>query len=371
MRFMTTSGLVALLVASHRSQGKMLRVEASNLAKPKKVARSRPLLPDPSTTRPATGSRALMLPPPDESSPPSPALALPPHDSRAIPSDRWSVQLELSDEEIAKLYSQGLTHGAVVWKKGMAEWRPLLITAELADLLRRTRRALTQAPLPATAGALPRPARLPSDFPAELANRPVTPITVAPTAIDVPPAKPRRSVELAAVALAAFALAWLGRDRLAMRSHGADGAEQSAAVTSAPLAPICEPANATARVAAAERSNIPTLSIADLPLLGAASPASGTHARIKGPRAQPSDAGPGRAQLLAALSQVARSASSCGERGGPVRLVMSFGSTGVARGIRVSGSDLPAATRSCIIRAASRAHVPAFSGDPVTIGKTL
>ena len=58
-------------------------------------------------------------------------------------------------------------------------------------------------------------------------------------------------------------------------------------------------------------------------------------------------------------------------RGGPVRVVMSFNNTGVARSIRVSGVDLPATTRSCIIGAASRARVPAFSGDPVTVGKTL
>jgi len=37
----------------------------------------------------------------------------------------------------------------------------------------------------------------------------------------------------------------------------------------------------------------------------------------------------------------------------------------------VSGADLPAPTRSCIFGAASRARVPAFSGDPVTVAKTL
>jgi hypothetical protein len=50
---------------------------------------------------------------------------------------------------------------------------------------------------------------------------------------------------------------------------------------------------------------------------------------------------------------------------------MSFAGSGVARSIQVSGSDLPAPTRSCIIAAASRARVPAFSGDPVTVTKTL
>ena len=30
--------------------------------------------------------------------------------------------------DIAKLYGQGMTRGAVVWRKGMVEWRPLLVT---------------------------------------------------------------------------------------------------------------------------------------------------------------------------------------------------------------------------------------------------
>jgi hypothetical protein len=84
-----------------------------------------------------------------------------------------------------------------------------------------------------------------------------------------------------------------------------------------------------------------------------------------------SGSGPSRADLIGALGRVAGAAGGCGERGGAVRVVISFAPSGVARSIQVSGKDLPSQTRSCIIGAASRARVPAFSGDPVTVSKTL
>ncbi len=55
---------------------------------------------------------------------------------------RWLVQLELEPEQIVPLYRLGLARGAVVWRDGMEEWRPLLIMRELRQLLtERTRRA--------------------------------------------------------------------------------------------------------------------------------------------------------------------------------------------------------------------------------------
>jgi hypothetical protein len=120
-------------------------------------------------------------------------------------------------------------------------------------------------------------------------------------------------------------------------------------------------------------SIIPTVSVLDLPLAGNAgtsqvgsrSPGSGRPARST------SQGGPSRGDLLTALGRVAGAASGCGEHAGPVRLVMSFAQSGVARSIQVTGSGLSAQTRSCIIAAASRARVPAFSGEPVTVSKTL
>ena len=124
----------------------MLRVEASNLPKPRGAPRPRRLLPNPlSPRRVAATSRHEILPPRDQTTPPATELALPVQPARSTARERWSVRLELGDEEIAKLYGQGLTRGAVVWKKGMVEWRPLLITPELSGLLHRTRITLTDS----------------------------------------------------------------------------------------------------------------------------------------------------------------------------------------------------------------------------------
>jgi hypothetical protein len=383
-RVTTAVFAVDTFVASEES---MLRVEPSNLPNPRGAPRSRRLLPHPpairrrldSLSEAPTAPRHEMVPPRDESAPPETELLLPP--AERSKSARWSVRLELVDEDIAKLYGQGLTRGAVVWKKGMQEWRPLLITPELYGLLRRTRTTLTD--LPATNASstvhdevtLPRPARVPSSIlPPALANLPVTSTTVAPTAIDIEPSpKPRRPIELIAVAAAAFALAWVGRGHLHPRTDAAMTALPLAAASpiSATKTAICEPATTSS---SRSSSDIRTVSIADLPLVGAQSTApvrDAAREKRSEHSASASGASPSRSELVAALSQVARAASGCGERGGPVRLVMSFAGSGVARSIQVSGADLPAPTRSCIIGAASRARVPAFSGSPITVSKTL
>jgi hypothetical protein len=367
----------------------MLRVEPSNLPKPRGAPRARRLLPSPPATsqRTKVASRHEIVPPPDASSPPPTELALP---QPASGAERWSVRLELGDADIAKLYGQGLTRGAVVWKKGMLEWRPLLITPELAGLLRRTRTTLTELPaVPELNSAtdeltLPRPARVPSSIlPPALANLPVTPTTVAPIAMDVEESpKQRRPVEFVAVAVAAFTLAWIGRSHLhpqpeqaslVVPALAAAAAAPPAAAVPAAKAVECAPAPA-AQVPA---STIPTVSIRDLPLVGehvsvaTATTTASLHRSRATRLAAGSSTGPRRSELVAALWQVARAAGSCGERGGPVQVVVSFASSGVARSIQVSGPDLPAPTRSCIIRAASRARVPAFTGSPVTVSKTL
>jgi len=292
--------------------------------------------------------------------------------------ERWSVRLELGDDEIAKLYGQGMARGAVVWKKGMVEWRPLLITPELSGLLHRTRVApeLPVIPPPpprqlnsaADELTVPRPARLPVEAAADSTEKPAI-VTIAPLAMDVEaPPKRGRSIELAAVAVAAFALAWIGHAKLHQQPDVV-AAPPTGAVMAAAAA--CEPTPTPTTLTA---STIPIVSVADLPLASTANAAlSGAvvHGGRGSARSSSASGGPSRSDLVAALSQVARAASSCGERGGPVRVVMSFGNSGVARGIQVSGTDLPAATRSCMIGAASRARVPAFSGDPVTVSKTL
>lgn len=374
----------------------MLRVEASNLPKPRGAPRPRRLLPNPPMPRRGDVTpRHELLPPADPASPPAADLELPTQPTRALVgvNERWSVKLELGDDEIAKLYGQGMTRGAVVWKKGMLEWRPLLITPELSGLLRRTRITLTESPplarmpvaapvapvalvVPPDEPTLPRPPRVPSDLPPALSER--APIqSVAPTALDVEPSvKPRRRTsELLGVGAAAFALAWLGHAKL----HPSVPPPPSPAPPAvAAAAPACEPSKLPATVTASTSSGsgIPTVSVADLPLAGAkgASVAASHAVASRGATrstATSSNGRPSRSALVEALGQVARAASGCGERGGPVRVTLSFANSGVARSIQVSGTDLPAATRSCMIGAASRARVPAFEGDPITVAKTL
>ncbi|HEX2875686.1 MAG TPA: hypothetical protein VHP33_30750 [Polyangiaceae bacterium] len=331
----------------------------------------------------------LLLPPADGDVAPETSLALSGELQRPTLQERWSVKLELGDDEIAKLYGQGMARGAVVWKKGMHEWRPLLITPELSGLLRRTRITLTETPpLPTLAQlaapleepTLPRAARVPFETPPQLLEKPAVP-SVAPTALDVEPspskAQPRRPIELALVGLGAFALAWLGHATLNARSPAEMPpitAPAAAAVVTP--APACEPAPA-APTTLSSSPGIPTVSVADLPLAGAKGASAATVPAAlggagKASRASASSDGrPSRSDLVAALGQVARAASSCGERGGPVRVVVSFANSGVARSVQVSGADLPSTTRSCMIGAASRARVPAFTGDPVTVSKTL
>lgn len=375
----------------------MLRVEASNLPKPRGAPRPRRLLPNPPMPRRGeANARHELLPPADTANPPQSALSLPSEPSRPRGRETWSVKLELGDEEIAKLYGQGMTRGAVVWKKGMLEWRPLLITPELTGLLRRTRvTTLSESSppppvayvdgkqfVPADEVTVPRAAPLPS-FASELTER-VPIASVAPTALDVvePSPKPRRRKgELALVGVAAFALAWMAHAVLHPPTPGIVLPPSVAAAAPA-AAPACEPTRASATINASTGSSIPTVSIADLPLAGARGVTT-TASRIESSRTggrgaarssastTSSNEKPSRSALVEALGQVASAASGCGERGGPVRVVVTFANSGVARSIQVSGADLPAATRSCMIGAASRARVPAFTGDPVTVSKTL
>jgi hypothetical protein len=303
------------------------------------------------------------------------------------PNERWSVRLELADADIAKLYGQGMTRGAVVWRKGMMEWRPLLVTPELTGVLRRTRTTLTPSlpPLPSWVDAppaLPRPPRVPtSTLPPAMEASLFSPTTIAPTEMDVePPRKARRPVELAAVAVAAFAVAWIAHGVLKKPAEPSAAFSAPAGHVVATSSPACEPPKEEPARSAAPGSTIPTVSVADLPLAGARGTTVGASMTSHGAGQASARAvtgvttpsvTPSRTDLLNALGGVARAASTCGDRGGPVRVVLSFANSGVARSIQVSGQELPAATRSCIIGAASRARVPAFTGEPVTVSKTL
>ena len=113
---------------------------------------------------------------------------------------------------------------------------------------------------------VPRPARLPSGMGhAESSEQTRDVPTVVPTAMDlVVPNAPRRRGELAVVAVLAFGLAWFAR---------------SGSETPAPAPAAAPVPTAMARVAEAPCTpdaspSIPTVALADLPVLGAASVAA-------------------------------------------------------------------------------------------------
>src|SRR6478609_9970523 len=114
----------------------MLRVEASNLTNPRGIPRPRRLLPfPPGTRRRAAGpAQPELLPPPDETTQVTQVKEMRPMLRSHHDEELWSVKLELGNEDIAKLYGQGMARGAAVWRKGMVEWRPLLITPEFSEL---------------------------------------------------------------------------------------------------------------------------------------------------------------------------------------------------------------------------------------------
>jgi hypothetical protein len=217
---------------------------------------------------------------------------------------------------------------------------------------------------------LPRAAPVPVDLTPALPDLPDV-STWAPAAFDVPtPRAARRSTELIAVAALAFGVAWFARGTL--DRDEAQETASSAASEPAPREPHAILATPAPPAPSSPLEAIPRLAVSQLPLLQSPeAPTSPAHYSRRASRRASSGAGPGREALVSALGQVARSASSCGERGGPVRVVVTFNNSGVARGIHVSATDLPSATRSCIIAAASRARVPAFEGPSVSASKTL
>lgn len=410
----------------------MLRVETSNLSSARGALRSRRLYaaahgtarhsaplaspartvpPPPAVPRampppPAVAERHEILPPRDASNPPQAALDIPRNDRALLPGDSWSVQLELRDEEIARLYAHGLARGATVCKKGMLEWRPLLLAEELQPILRRTRivsdverlvPATHLGPPPsfpdwedtlvqrAARVQIPAPPRLPNELDATATPNALdirAAPTLAPSSCDsaiTPRVPERRGLTLLLVAALSAATAWFAQGKLA--SSPAARPPIATAITPRAEARLLS-AEAIGRAAPSADSRargpqLPTMTIADLPLLGATDgvPRTGIPRGVSPDPVRAlgtaSSSGPSRAELVSALSQVGRAAGSCGERVGPVRVIISFASSGVARSIRVSGSNLARETRSCLIAAASRARISPFAGDPVTVSKTL
>lgn len=139
--------------------------------------------------------------------------------------------------------------------------------------------------------------------------------------------------------------------------------------------------------AAAPMSTIPVVPVVDLPveagrgaMLASIAPSSavlGGHpssatARAPSAASTPTtpSVGPDRAALARALGGAAAAARNCGE--GPVsaQVVVTYAGSGVARNIHFA-SPPPVALRSCVLNAVARSRVAPFTGDPVTVSKTL
>lgn len=371
-------------------------------------------------------------------------------------ASRWHIELELDREQIARLYRLGLANGAVVWRDGLPDWRPLLEASELREaidalkarapssmksaLRRATVDRIANMSRPSANRAVVTPARkrMTTDPalrlyaslnrrrspPDTIEFNPAPKITVAPLApvalaapigpapISISPVAARDTqrrftiLTLIATALAAIALTalifWLGplraarQDALAQQKQAAAlllAAKARPAVTAAPK-PVAVPAppapESRSQVSTPSEKPISVLSLATespagaTPRTASAQPKSRTQASggtrsppAKSERAErtPSmesqeQTGPDRKKIARALSTAAGAAADCGV-GGSVRVIATFGTSGIVRSAAFDG-PLPELTdRSCVLRAISRAKIPPFSGDPISVRKTV
>ncbi|HEX3773776.1 MAG TPA: hypothetical protein VHV51_04880 [Polyangiaceae bacterium] len=234
------------------------------------------------------------------------------------------------------------------------------------------------------APALERAALVRSDSIPDWEDTPVVPMqfkTLPPAAIErapkLAPAARKivhaRPFELSAVA----ACAVVGTLAITALTWRAEALNPSPLISSRAHAGASAPSPAPAShvEAAAPISTIPVVVLRDLPLEAKAALGSGFLARTaNAPQstyaASAPDAKPSRASLVRALNGAAAAARSCGD--GPVsaEVVVTFGPSGVARGVHFSAPPR-VALRSCVLNAVARSRVAPFVGEPVTVSKTL
>jgi hypothetical protein len=85
----------------------------------------------------------------------------------------------------------------------------------------------------------------------------------------------------------------------------------------------------------------------------------------------PGDGPPDRESMAKALSLASASASTCSDGPEKGRVAVTFSPSGSVQGVRLVQSFGDASINSCVLRAMGRAHVTPFSGDPITVTKTL
>lgn len=85
----------------------------------------------------------------------------------------------------------------------------------------------------------------------------------------------------------------------------------------------------------------------------------------------PASEGPDRDSMAKALSLASASASTCSDGPERGRVAVTFAPSGSVQGVRLIQNFGDASVNSCVLRAMGRAHVAPFSGDSVTVTKTL
>ncbi|HET9930490.1 MAG TPA: hypothetical protein VFQ35_07380, partial [Polyangiaceae bacterium] len=83
------------------------------------------------------------------------------------------------------------------------------------------------------------------------------------------------------------------------------------------------------------------------------------------------ETGPDRENVAKALSLASASASTCSDGPERGRVAVTFAPSGSVQGVRLVQQFSEASVNSCVLRAIGRAHVTPFSGDSVTVTKTL
>lgn len=252
-----------------------------------------------------------------------------------------------------------------------------------------------------------RPVALPLADEAASGSVPPTGASLRPTSRDE---RGSSSWMLAAAALIVVAVAWLAVDKSGSKSSNSDVAAGKAdenvlgaAVAATPAAPLEAPPvadepspadvpeedvidldapdSAPSRPVRASTKAAPTSGLAVPPSSGPAEPGIARVPAAKAaakpetsrplPAAGPFDAGVAQAALEAAAGQ----ASSCRQDGDPTgvaRVVVTFAPSGRVTSATISGPPFAGTqTGSCIARTMRGMSVPAFTGDHMTISKTV
>jgi hypothetical protein len=187
-----------------------------------------------------------------------------------------------------------------------------------------------------------------------------------------------RPIELSVVALLAMLLT-LAVTAVTLRAEAPRLTALVSSVTRA--APHAASASSLRAPEAPAKSTIPVISVRDLPVQGGGhaaalasfspSPAANAPGAAHfASRSAASSLGPDRAGLARALGGAAAAARSCGA--GPVtaQVLVTFGPSGVARNIHFTTAP-PVAMRSCVLNAVARTRIAPYTGDLVTVSKTL